>query len=276
MSSRTLATLRADATQRSYHVLLKGLTFVPLAVYTLVFITSHHAESTSETDGGGKDKVDKVAEAKDGLRIRLRSPDESLPEWKLAMHSFAAMGLLAACVLQKETVVWMARGAREYAAWIRTHRWVGRIALGMVVAMDAGGFLMAPHAGLEHFDTFIYLFAAPFAVFGVGLYVTATPEYLDWHRLFANMLVKGCIGTPLARWAGALLQRNGWDIGPGYYVGIGGVTVVLGVWQLVELVEFARTRSGVVPALPVDVPVNALNANADDVVQNHAVSKKLE
>ena len=58
-----------------------------------------------------------------------------------------------------------------------------------------------------------------------------------------NMLLKGCIATPLSRVGGAFLQRRGWALAPGYYQGIFGVAAVIGVWQLADIVVLARTRA---------------------------------
>src|SRR5690349_16798004 len=107
MSSRTLAALRDDAEQRSYHVALKLLVAAPLLVYFANFLVAHHDAKRDEALGLV------VAEAKDGLRMPLREGEDELPAWKLSLHSFAAMGLLAACVLQKEMVVWMSKSARD-------------------------------------------------------------------------------------------------------------------------------------------------------------------
>ena len=38
----------------------------------------------------------------------------------------------------------------------------------LMAGMDVGGFLMAEHSDLEHFQVFIYAFAAPFAAFAAG------------------------------------------------------------------------------------------------------------
>ena len=229
MSALTLRTLREDAADRAYHVCAKALLVVPLAAYAVVFALSRHEEREG------------VAEAKDGLRMPLRAGD-ALPEWKLSAHSGAAMGLLACCLFLKETVARMARGGKAYAALVGTHRWVGRAALALVAVMDGAGLLMGPHSALDHFEVFIVFFAAPFAVFGALLYATASPRWIEYHRLFANMMVKGCIGTPLARWGGAALQRLGWADGAGYYQGIFGVAALLGAWQLVEVAQFVRAQ----------------------------------
>ena len=48
------------------------------------------------------------------------------------------------------------------------------------------------------------------------------------------MLLKGCVATPLARVAGAALQKRGWEDSQGYYVGIGAVTVATSVGQIAD------------------------------------------
>jgi hypothetical protein len=106
--------------------------------------------------------------------------------------------------------------------------------------MNLFGFLMAEHSSFDGFNIFIFIFAAPFTIFGLGLYFTAKRgEYIRYHRLFGNMLLKGCIGTPLARYGGSILQNMfGYTNERGYYVGIGLVTLLFGVWQFYEIVLF--------------------------------------
>ena len=112
----------------------------------------------------------------------------------------------------------------------------------MLFFMDAAGYAMGRFSSFAHFDTFSVLFAAPFALWLVGIWLTATSGWLRTHRLLSNMLLKGCIATPLARAGGALLQQFRPDLGIafGYYGGIGAVTVLIGVWQVFELAAFAR------------------------------------
>ena len=55
------------------------------------------------------------------------------------------------------------------------------------------------------------------------------------------MLFKGVVGTPMARIAGMIMQSfasspAAWPTD--YYLGIGFVTVILGLWQVAELVWF--------------------------------------
>ena len=57
--------------------------------------------------------------------------------------------------------------------------------------MDVAGYLMAEYSTLQHFDIFIYLFAAPFAFFAVAIYFTASAKRIQYHRLFGNMMLKG-------------------------------------------------------------------------------------
>ena len=48
------------------------------------------------------------------------------------------------------------------------------------------------------------------------------------------MLLKGCIATPLARIAGSILQGQGFENSNGYYVGIGSVTIIISIWQIID------------------------------------------
>ena len=77
----------------------------------------------------------------------------------------------------------------------------------MLFFMDAAGYAMGRFSSFAHFDTFSVLFALPFAIWLVSIWVTAKAKWLQTHRLLSNMLLKGCIATPLARAGGALLQH---------------------------------------------------------------------
>ena len=83
----------------------------------------------------------------------------------------------------------------------------------MLFFMDAAGYAMGRFSSFSHFDTFSVLFALPFAVWLVGIWLTATRGWLQTHRLLSNMLLKGCIATPLARAGGALPQQFRPDLG---------------------------------------------------------------
>ena len=67
-----------------------------------------------------------------------------------------------------------------------------------------------------------------------GLWVYATKKTIYLHRYFGNMLLKACIATPLARIAGSVLQRQGFDSPNGYYLGIGSITLIVSIWQIVD------------------------------------------
>jgi hypothetical protein len=234
MSQTTLKILQSDANDPRYHSIAKTLLGIPLFMYSVGFLLLHHTLNIIKNDQNETTLI--IAEAKDGLQMSVK---HDLPEWKLILHSFCAMGLLFICIFQKENIKWMSRSANQYIKWINIHRWVGRFSLVLILGMDIGGLLMGTESTLEKFQIFVIFFAAPFFCFGLGLYLTAKPSLLEYHRIFANMLVKGCIGTPLARLGGSLFQRIGYfNLSSGYYCGIGFVTLILGSWQVVELIEF--------------------------------------
>ena len=66
-----------------------------------------------------------------------------------------------------------------------------------------------------------------------GLWVYATKKTIYLHRYFGNML-PACIATPLTRIAGSVLQRQGFDSPNGYYLGIGSITLIVSIWQIVD------------------------------------------
>ena len=183
--------------------------------------------------------------AKDRLSVPVyNKADEPWPEgdgWTIIdYHAYAAMILLFGVIFQKQSVPLM---MNAFPKWVFWHRWVGRVCLVSIGIMSWYGYEMAPLIKIAHFaDTFIYLFIAPFVTFAIGLYATASPQYIHYHRLFGNMLVKGVVGTPLARMCATILQSNPnhspLDHASDYYLGIGFVTLVLGAWQVLELVIF--------------------------------------
>ena len=214
-------------TTDSYHT-FKPFLLLLLGIYLVVFLLNHHI-----TQVDPRTKL-QTSIAKDGLRLGV---NEEIPEWLVNVHAGCAMTLLAMAILQKEVVVKM---RDKYAEFIATHRFLGRACLLLIGVMDAAGFVMGRWSRFENFNILSILFAAPWVVFLVGLYFTATPKWMVWHRIFGNMLLKGCIATPLSRWCGALLQRSGWRDAPGYYEGIGGVTVLVGLWSMVDLYAVFR------------------------------------
>eukprot|EP00470_Lotharella_oceanica_P001718 CAMPEP_0170170442 /NCGR_PEP_ID=MMETSP0040_2-20121228/3436_1 /TAXON_ID=641309 /ORGANISM="Lotharella oceanica, Strain CCMP622" /LENGTH=176 /DNA_ID=CAMNT_0010409847 /DNA_START=125 /DNA_END=652 /DNA_ORIENTATION=+ len=157
------------------------------------------------------------------------------PDALLQIHAGCAVAMLLMVLFQKHSVIRMLGKEGSFAR--QAHRWVGRLTLLVMMGMDVAGYLMGPYAQWDHFTTFEYLFAAPWIVFLAGIYSFASIKHVRLHRLFGNMLLKACIATPLARLAGAALQRSElatqkeWSDEMAYYIGIGGVSAVVGLWQ---------------------------------------------
>ena len=77
-----------------------------------------------------------------------------------------------------------------------------------MTAMDVCGFMMGDLSAWPGFSTFNFFFAAPWVLMFAGIYGCASSKLVCYHRFFGNMLLKGCIATPLARLAGAALQKQ--------------------------------------------------------------------
>lgn len=162
---------------------------------------------------------------------------------------------MLSCMLQKELVRWMADGKMSWAVY---HRWLGMFSMLCMIAMFSAGFLMGPYSTWEGFDVFSFFFAAPFAIWTATIYISARWGQFRWHRLFANQCFKGlifarafcffclldiqigCLAVPLARLAGALVQKYAPHLGEaqGYYVGIGCVTGVIALWEMFDIYFF--------------------------------------
>jgi nitroreductase len=247
-----LAADSVDLFHRFKYVLVPGL-----AAWALLFVGTSLRCAFWDCSDVQSDKSGTVVTSHDvGLKMTL-STREPMPTLLLATHSFAALGLVIATLAQKEGVAAAARSETPLAKWRPRHRALGYAILVMLFFMDAAGYAMGRFSSFAHFDTFSVLFALPFAIWLVSIWVTAKAKWLQTHRLLSNMLLKGCIATPLARAGGALLQQFRPDLGIafGYYGGIGAVTVLIGVWQMVELAAFAREGArarpvaGVLPAI---------------------------
>lgn len=170
-----------------------------------------------------------------GLEMDVTGP---FPVWMLRAHGGGACLLVLLTLLQKESVRRMAADAEGATA---LHRRVGYCCLAALAVMDGAGYALGSgYSKFEGFGTFVKFFAAPFALWLVGIWLSAAAGWLRTHALLGNMLLKGCIATPLSRLGGATMQRLGWSTAAGYYQGIFGVACVIGVWQLADLAEFAR------------------------------------
>jgi len=172
------------------------------------------------------------------LSMSLSTP---FPTWLISTHSISGVFLYTLVIFNKFFVTKMANG--QYQKYVFLHRWVGRLCLLLLLSMDFAGFFMGPYSIFQSFKIFSYFFAAPWIIFCIGIYFTATistVKQLKLHRLFGNMLLKACLATPFARLAGSYLQKKGWDEEIGYYTGIGGVSCLVGIWQCYELFQFLR------------------------------------
>jgi hypothetical protein len=174
-----------------------------------------------------------------GLRMQLNTT--ALPVSLHAGHAFAAVSLFLLLLYQKHSVVQMSteKTRSGYLDLLNIHRWIGRVAILLVLIMDLCGLLMGKYSAWEGFTTFNLFFFAPWLFMIVGIYGCASSTLIIWHRYFGNMLLKGCIATPLARLAGSWFQQmqfEGWADSHGYYFGIGAVTVLISIWQLHDTV----------------------------------------
>lgn len=226
------STCRDDALD-IYHRRFKYITLPCLSLYIV------HALRHSGQQIAGSNATSFVSSSGDsGLKMTLSSP---IPYWMLVAHGRGSLLLCALVLMQKEVVRWMARsGGASVLSYARVHRAIGYTTLMTLVIFIYSGYSMCAHSTFEDFDIFAILFVMPFVVWLVGIWLTARAHMWKAHAFLANMLLKGCIATPLSRVGGAFLQRHGWPLSSGYYQGIFGVAAVVGVWQLSDLVAFVR------------------------------------
>lgn len=169
-----------------------------------------------------------------GLRMTLVSP---FPPLLLFFHSFGGALLLLSALVQKWLVVRMSKGELWAARW---HRWNGYCCLLLMLIMASCGFLLGPSSSWPHFNVFSVGFAAPWFLWAIAIFIGARFRQLRFHRLMGNQMLKGCITVPLARLAGAVVQRVHPGMGEdlGYYTGIGAVVMVVAVWEMAELYAY--------------------------------------
>ena len=225
-----LSICRADAAD-IYHRSFKWIAVPCIAAYAFHAIT-HNSQQVvrNETAAGGFVSVSGA----EGLRMSLSAP---MPQWMLTAHGRGALMLCGLVFAQKEIVRLM---ASDYTSYVQTQRWIGFATLGTLFVFNTSGYLMCAYSTFANFEIFAVLFALPFACWLVGIYATARLGYWRAHAFLSNMLLKGCIATPLSRVGGAMLQRRGWDLASGYYQGIFGVALVIAVWQAVDFVNLLR------------------------------------
>ena len=169
-----------------------------------------------------------------GLLMKTIQP---FPEYLLSMHWIMAVLLFLLVFFQKLTVYKMLSGWRK-----KVHSKVGYAILFLIGGMNYAGYKLGDYSSLPNFDWFIIVFAAPWAIWMVSIYITIKLKQIMLHRFLSNMLVKGCIAVPMARIVGSSLQRMGWEEGSGYYTGIGAVSLVISVWLFYDIYKIIRGR----------------------------------
>ena len=223
MKNPSSSVVKADAAD-AYHRCLKIIAFPCLVAYTLNALMHEGRTFTASTNG---EYLSMSGDS--GLRMTLSQP---MPAWMLKAHSYGALALVLLVLSQKEVV---RRMASDYAGFARAHRVLGYATLAALATMDAAGYALCAFSTFEHFAYFAVAFAAPFALWLVGIWYTARTRRWRAHAFLSNMLLKGCIATPLSRLGGAALQRRGWPLAQGYYEGIFGVALIVGLWQAADI-----------------------------------------
>jgi uncharacterized membrane protein len=231
MKSTSVRGLLLSDSRDVWHRRIKWAAVPVLAVYAMYAVRNigHRFLSASQAD-----KTFTSVAADSGLQMKLLQP---FPRWALTAHGLGAVALLAMTLAQKEVVRLM---SQDHARYVGVHRRLGYAALAALLIMDMAGYYMGRFSAFPHFSTFSIGFAMPFAVWLVGIWWSASARWLRLHAFLSNMLLKGCIATPLSRLGGALLQSAGWDQARGYYQGIFGVAAVIVVWQAVDIASFAH------------------------------------
>lgn len=217
-----------DDSQDLYNRRLRPVLWICVVLWVVV---AFGLRRTHNTHLDGKQSISRDS----GLQMTLKEP---FPPLLLTVHSVGGAALLVGCMVQKELVRQMAEG--RMTPYASLHGWVGMFCMACMIAMFVAGFAMGPYSSWDHFELFSFFFAAPWAVWTVTIFVTARMGQFHWHRLFANQCLKGCITVPAARLMGALVQKYAPQLGEanGYYVGIGAVTALIGLWEMVDIYFF--------------------------------------
>eukprot|EP01091_Cochliopodium_minus_P008321 TRINITY_DN1864_c0_g1_i1.p1 TRINITY_DN1864_c0_g1~~TRINITY_DN1864_c0_g1_i1.p1 ORF type:complete len:262 (-),score=40.47 TRINITY_DN1864_c0_g1_i1:24-809(-) len=163
--------------------------------------------------------------------------------YDIVLHSLGGL-LLFVCVLYQKYLVIKMRdtfGGKDYKSYEELHRVIGFLTFGSILVMDFAGYIAGNKVSWPGFaDFFIYIFSFPWIVWLFAIYLTAAALKYEEHRLFGNMLLKGCIAVPFARLAGGYLQSYGYEEAMGYYVGIGGVSFLVFLWQVYEIYDYLK------------------------------------
>lgn len=210
-----------------------------LFVYVVHALLQTHTTDMIVSTSNEEEQTIYHARARDsGLLMTLKAP---FPSFLQDVHIYSAILLFIATFVQKELV----RRGIGLAKPAAVHHYLGYFVLLMANVMNAAGFFMGwgDFSNLDNFTIFIWFFAAPWPLISLGIYFSAKLSAWQWHRLFANALLKACIAVPMSRVLGAVLQRNGWEHALGYYTGIIGSTILIGLWQIADIVQLLSGTS---------------------------------
>jgi hypothetical protein len=174
-----------------------------------------------------------------GMRFDLLN---SLPAVPLAVHTIAAGLLLAQAYFQKYSAMYMLPDTCIYTSTVvKAHRVNGYLTLASMSAMAIGGFELGRHGRFPGLRLFNFAFAVPWVVMIQQLYVSIKSRDWLYHQLVGNMIVRSCLAVPLARVFSARIQQSDQVSNAiGYYLGIGTASIIIGVWQGFDLLEYRR------------------------------------
>lgn len=154
----------------------------------------------------------------------------------LAIHLWSGIGLCFLVLFQKYIVSLMSSSYKYYKD---IHCALGFFILLLSLQMSIAGFFLGFKSALPNFLAFSVLFAAPWVIWAVTVWWSASAARIHTHRLLGNMMVKGCLAVPLSRVSGAYLQKYQGEV-DGYYTGIIFASTVVGVWQVFDCWLFWR------------------------------------
>ena len=229
--------VKSDATD-VYNIYVKKIIVIAMLGYAVKFcITMSSYELNNDNDNKILYKSSDV-----GLKMKI---NEMFPSIYINLHSIFAILSVILIMIQKELIRrnYLKDKIIKYLSFWTLHYYLGYIIITCVLIFDFNGFFMRIYSDWDDFDYFSYFFFAPWIIMIMGIYFTAKLQLWKYHRLFGNMLLKGCIATPIARFAGSVLQNNSMfnflelNDEYSYYYGIGFITIIVGLWQLYELIQ---------------------------------------
>jgi hypothetical protein len=222
--------LRGELVTDSKDIYNRGLKWFILIFMGWYIVRSLITQHEDEADNG----IFTSTARDSGLKMHMKQfPPESL----LNLHAISGFLLCIFVLVQKHTIILMLE--KSYKKYAYLHKYLGYTILTLISAMVYGGYALGAYSAFASFDIFSFFFALPFVLWIVGIYYTARASMITFHRLLGNMLLKGCVAVPMSRIGGAFLQGlKGWDAVSGFYQGIGGVALIILIWQTYETYEW--------------------------------------